>query len=123
MKKIYIAGPMRGLPGWNFAAFDAAERRLRDAGHLPLSPAATTRAIYGVNYMSGDPEADDRHLRHVMSIDLANVFAADAVAVLPGWERSRGARVELALAAFLGLEVIDAETLEPFHPSLLSFDA
>lgn len=119
--KIYLAGPMRGLPEWNFPAFDAAEKRWRDAGHTPFNPAATTRAIYG----RSDPweaGADVAHLRHVIDVDLACVKAADAIALLPGWESSAGATVELSLAQFLGMEVYNALTLEPASPLRTPWD-
>jgi hypothetical protein len=36
------------------------------------------------------------------------------VALLPGWETSQGAAVEVALAKLLGLKFLDAITLEPY---------
>lgn len=44
MKKIYIAGPMRGHELYNFPAFDAAEARLRRLGYDVVNPAALDRA-------------------------------------------------------------------------------
>src|SRR5437870_2742316 len=110
--KIYIAGPMRGRPDWNFAAFDAAAERWRAAGYQPFSPAAVDRAL-GYSEVHGCPP---EQLRHVIQMDLACVLAADAVALLPGWEASKGSAVELALAQFLGLPVYDALTMKRIHP-------
>ena len=109
--KVYIAGPMRGLPGWNFPAFDAAETRWRSAGHQPFSPAQIDRVL---QYGPEDGESI-AHLRHVIQLDLACVLNSDAIALLPGWQRSRGATAELSLALFLGLGVYDAVTLQPIH--------
>jgi hypothetical protein len=98
--KVYLAGPMRGHEGWNFAAFDDAERRWREVGHQPFSPAAAFRAL---GWEVGCPKLakDSAHLTHVMTLDLACVAAADAIALLPGWEGSGGATMELAAAMFL----------------------
>ena len=48
-----------------------------------------------------------------MCRDLPQVCLADAVAVLDGWEKSDGARMEVLLAAFLGKLVLDVDDLEP----------
>ena len=98
---LYLAGPMTGYPDWNFPAFHAAAERLRDKGHAVLNPAEN---------FGGDPT---RPRADYMRLDLAHLLAAEGVAVLPGWERSRGASLEVAVARELGLPVVDAETLEP----------
>jgi len=106
--RVYIAGPMRGLPGWNFPAFDAAEERWRASGHTAFSPAQVDRAL---KYGPEQGESPD-HLRHVINVDITCIMAADALALLPGWENSRGATVELALAQFLGLPIYCAVRME-----------
>lgn len=110
MKKIYVAGPMRGHPGWNRTAFDLAKEHWTAAGWLVFSPACLVRAL-------GYPDdefhnADRAHLNHVFQIDFACLFACDAIGLLPGWQRSVGATAELALAQVLGLEQYDAVTRE-----------
>lgn len=103
---------MRGLPDWNFPAFDEAETRWRNAGHTAFSPAQTDRALgYGPDHQGGI-----EHLKHVMLNDIAAIYHADALALLPGWEKSRGAAVELALAQFLELPIYDAVTMEEIEP-------
>jgi hypothetical protein len=107
--RIYIAGPMRSIEFYNFPAFDAAAERLRAAGHDPVNPADLDRAV-GVNeHTEPLPEG---FLRGAMKRDLSAICDCDAIALLPGWERSAGVKVELTLARFLGLQVIDAMTLE-----------
>ena len=39
MKRIYLSGPMTGLPGLNFAAFHAMTTNLRAGGHTVTNPA------------------------------------------------------------------------------------
>lgn len=116
--RVYIAGPMRGLPGWNFPAFDAAAERWRAAGHQPFSPAAVDRALaYGpAEGTEGQSAVSQAHLRHVLMMDFACLLSAEAIALLPGWEHSTGATVELAVAQFLGLPVYCAVTMEPLSP-------
>lgn len=110
--KVYIAGPMRGYENWNFPAFERARQCWQKAGHTVFCPATTFHGLgYKIEPNGGD--VDKEHLCHVMNVDLQCVFAADAIALLHGWEQSSGATVELALAQFLKLQVYDAETMLP----------
>lgn len=47
-----------------------------------------------------------------MRKDIESLLQCDMVAVLPGWETSKGATLEVNIAREIGLPVIDAETLE-----------
>lgn len=119
-KKVYLAGPMRGLTGWNVAAFDLAERAWTEGGWQVFSPAAIVRAY---NYATDGPAEPGNaegaaHLQHVILSDIVCLTHSDAIALLPGWERSRGATVELAVAQFLGLEVYDAVTQGRIYPPM-----
>jgi hypothetical protein len=87
--RLYIAGPMSGLPEYNYPAFHAAEADLRAAGHYVLNPAR-------------NPECDS--WEGYMRAAIRQVIQADAVAFLPGSHNSRGARLELTIAAALGME-------------------
>lgn len=118
--KVYLAGPMRGLPcgDWNRLSFERAEQEWKAKGHHVISPFTLVKAMgYPLDYPCepGTPEAD-AHLRHVILSDLLALTHVDAIALLPGWEKSRGATVELALAQFLGLKVYDAVTMKELTP-------
>ena len=112
MPRCYVAGPMRGYPGYNFPAFDAAEARVRELGFHPVSPAAMDRLYEGWGAAPPeDLEVATEDAKRFMRRDLAVLFeldagAGDAIYLLNGWEKSKGARAELALAEFLGLCVI-----------------
>lgn len=109
---VYIAGPMRGLPDFNFPAFHEAERRLSTMGHASFNPARHDEEMHGVDtFVSPDGDlADLAHLdfdlRHSLASDLAFICEkADGLVVLSGWENSKGACAEVATAAALGLPV------------------
>ena len=113
--KIYLAGPMRGIPEFNFPAFYAAADNLRSQGHEVFSPAERDNDRHGVDISKGNATGDEAqatkehgfNLREALGIDLAWICAhAEAIAVLPGWEKSKGATAEHAVATALGLEVI-----------------
>lgn len=111
---LYIAGPMRGRPFFNFPAFHAAAKRLRDKGHTVFSPAERDEAKNGndfsTKYPTGsneDAAANGFNLREALCDDLMWIcLHADGIALLPGWENSKGARAERAVAQALGLERI-----------------
>lgn len=100
--KIYLAGPMRGLPDENHPAFDAGAKILRDAGHEVFSPAECARALRAEGTAT---------VRRGLGKDLAWICEhADGVALLPGWDKSKGALAERATAIALGLTILHPET-------------
>src|SRR5688572_21466493 len=89
--RLYLAGPMRGIPEFNFPAFADATKRLREYGFEVWSPAEEDIAQDGF-----DPTKDKAlEMSHYMKRDLPEVCNSDAVAVLPGWEKSKGASLEV----------------------------
>lgn len=97
--KVYISGPMTGLPEFNFPAFHAAEDAVRALGHEPLNPA---RAMNG----------ETHHPRWAyMRADLKMVCDADAIYQLPDWHKSKGARLEAQVADEIGLRFVTLNDL------------
>lgn len=94
--KIYIAGPMSGIEDFNYPAFTDAETKLHAAGFAPINPAHHERLN-----PTGKPMPWDWYMRHAIEA----VTRADGVALLDGWERSRGARLERRIATELGIPV------------------
>lgn len=92
MKKIYIAGPMTGLPELNFPAFHREAVWLRAMGNTVINPAE----------INPDPSAK---WEDCMRADIAQLVTCDAIHLLPGWEKSRGAKLEFHIASQLGIEV------------------
>lgn len=115
--EVYLSGPMTGLPEFNYPTFHAAAARLRAAGYRVYSPSEDANGQpVDRSGLTGHEKASD------IGFDLRAAFAdyarhitttACAVAVLPGWENSSGARGEVALAQGIGLPIIDALTGEP----------
>lgn len=113
---IYLAGPMSNVPFFNFPAFFAAAEQLRKMGHVVLSPAEHDRDELGLDYtqfphgsFSDAGWSEDRighFMRRALTWDIAAVCRSQAIALLPGWQQSRGANVEHGAAQMLGLEVM-----------------
>ncbi|NLX57715.1 MAG: DUF4406 domain-containing protein [Phycisphaerae bacterium] len=102
-KRIYVSGPMTGLPDHNFPAFHAAAARLREARYEVIDPAE--------NFGGRTDLPRETYLR----ADVILVAQCDAIAMLPGWQESRGAKLEYLLARELNMPALDAETLQPLE--------
>lgn len=90
MKRLYIAGPMSGLPELNFPAFHEAAARLRARGFEVVNPAE----------INADPSTG---WEACMRADIAQLVTCDGIALLPGWEHSRGAKLEKHIAEAIGM--------------------
>lgn len=89
---LYVAGPMTGLPEFNYPAFIDAHMSLTSAGFKVLNPAR-----HGF-----DPS---KTWSDYMRLGLTDVTKCDGVAVLDGWHNSSGARLEVYVARRLGLPI------------------
>lgn len=90
-KRVYLSGPMTGIADNNFPAFHEWAASLRADGYVVVSPAEI-------------PEAGSWEL--CLRADLRELCSCDAIALMPGWENSKGANLELHVAHRLGMEVI-----------------
>lgn len=93
--RIYIAGPMTGLPDFNYPAFFGAADQLREAGYDPINPARQRPDV---------PHQGARWIDY-MRLSLRDVADCDGIALLPDWENSRGASLEVHIARSLDLPV------------------
>jgi len=90
--KVYIAGPMTGIPELNFPEFHRAAKRLRAYGHEVINPAE----------VNPDLNAD---WLDCMIVDIKLVSECDAIYMLRGWEDSPGAQIEHIVAKKLKLKI------------------
>jgi hypothetical protein len=119
--RLYLAGPMRGLPEHGFPAFLEAEARLAALGHAVVSPARLSVALAADRFDIREPYEQAPEVyqavfgamprEQFMEQDLAQLLRCEAVAVLPGWESSEGARLEVTVALATGRPVLSADDL------------
>ena len=105
--KVYIAGPMRGRPLFNFPAFDEAEQLLLEMGWEVYNPARADRELDGFDPTTG---ANMLAIEQYARRDYEAILTCQAIAMLPGWRDSDGATKEYAVATGLNLAVLDATT-------------
>lgn len=96
---IYIAGKMRGMPDFNYPKFNELAQKWRDRDWLVLNPA---ECFGGRKDLPID-------LYLAKAFNLVNNTAV-AMALIPGWETSVGANVEVAIAKAKKYPFYDAET-------------
>jgi Domain of unknown function (DUF4406) len=106
--KLYLAGPMEGYKAFNFPAFDKAAEQLRGLGHEVFNPSAANRRSHpDIDWYSLDGTSEElTKLKFVVGDALCDDITyicreADAIALLEGWEKSKGARAESAVAVAL----------------------
>lgn len=97
--KLYLAGPMTGYPEHNFPKFGQVATQLRAFGHEVMSPAE----LDGPDFDHDDPAPWAEYLRR----DIVELLECEGVFVLPDWENSRGASLEVHIAKELGMPILD----------------
>ncbi|WP_447593629.1 DUF4406 domain-containing protein [Aquipseudomonas campi] len=103
-QRIYLSGPMTGLPEFNYPAFHAEAARLRALGYHVENPAENPPQESWEAYMA---------------VCIPQLATCDTIALLPGWSESRGALRERHEAVRLGITITAAArvTLPASHPS------
>ncbi|MBQ1761926.1 MAG: DUF4406 domain-containing protein [Aquincola sp.] len=96
MQRIYLSGPMTGLPEMNYPAFHAEAARLRALGYDVVSPAE-----------GGELPTYEAYMRRGM----LQMLTCDTVALLPGWLNSRGAVAERDAGLICGLHITRAASI------------
>ena len=95
--KIYISGAVTGT--WDYwERFAKAEKEIAAAGGDPVNPLRMNQILR--------PETTT--WEQFMRADLGLLEACDAIYMLPGWQKSRGARLEHEHAQMLGKPIIES---------------
>lgn len=93
--RVYISGPMTGMPNLNFEAFDRARDLLLSQGHWIVSPADLDRSRGTLTY------------QEALKDDLKYLLWCDAIYMLKGWDNgSFGAKLEHHIAQALGYTIM-----------------
>ena len=96
--KVYLSGPMTGYPKFNYPAFHDYAAQLRALGHEVVSPAEQD----GVSGL--DPATSEWH--EFIRWDLKVLVDCEAIVLMDGWHKSRGARLVHHVADTLGMTVL-----------------
>jgi hypothetical protein len=97
--KIYISGPVSGLPEGNKPAFDKVAANLFSSGLAYFNP----------QDVPPHPESmtdKDEIWRYYMRRCVKEIPDCTQIWMLPGWQASKGANWEFNIAVMLGLQVV-----------------
>ncbi len=97
IRTVYISGPMTGTVDWGRERFNAMDKRLHNMGWQVINPACLPTDLPPKCYMP---------------ICLAMLREADAVLMLKGWDKSKGATMERRYAEYLN-KIIWYENMLP----------
>ena len=97
MKRIYIAGPMTGVEDLNRAEFYKASDYFASRDFSFFNPLHCA-------FMNGWDERTP--LSAIAPVLLNTLMLCTHIYMLRGWERSKGARAEHAVAVWIGLEIM-----------------
>ena len=100
MKKIYISGPMSGLPDFNFQKFEKAGKYLTKK--YPERIIINPHKIHRNN-------RKDLQYSYYMRNDIKALCDCDSIYMLENWNLSPGAKLEYAIATALKLEIFYKE--------------
>ena len=111
---LYVVAPMSGIRHFNYPAITAAGEALEEAGYRVVTPIDedppdVRRAALDSLTGSWDDLPPGFELPEVIRINVETVLKVDGLALLPGTERSRGSRMEIAVAERLSLPVAPVE--------------
>lgn len=98
---VYLAGPMSGHPEFNHPAFHAAAAKLREQGYSVINPAEI------------NPDTT-KTWEQCLRRDIQALADCHILALLPGWEPSKGARIEYDIAQALGMTIIFLDAYPQF---------
>lgn len=91
-KKYYVSGPISNCLNDNKVAFDETSRKLRELGHHALNP-------FDLDLVENVGKDWNNNLKR----DIKYLMDCDGLVLLPNWEISRGAKLEVFVATSVGI--------------------
>lgn len=101
-EKVYISGPITGIPSLNIQAFRDAEQKIRSMGMNPVVPHDLFEGI----------DTQDFKWEDFMRGCIKCLMDCDAVITIEGWNDSEEARIEVDLARKLKMDVFPLHNIK-----------
>ena len=101
-KKVYLSGPITGMSNKNIEEFEKYEEKFRNLNFEVVNP----------HKLHTKEEEEKYTWSQFMKVDIKAMMDCDFVAVLKGWEKSKGANLEVYIARNIEMPIIDAVNLK-----------
>ena len=108
---IYISGGITGVENWQ-NAFMAAEQDLVQYLHAPFIIFNPVKIAKNLNYTFKIQKNKIPEYTDYMREDIKFLAKCNTICMLPGWKRSKGARLEYRIAKILNMQILE------FQPEL-----
>lgn len=106
-KRVYLSGPMSGIPEKNKAEFCKAQAHYMSEGFFVINPHEIGETMYFVMTRTHGKEPIERYY---IAEDLQYLGHCDMMVLLPGWENSKGCNIEIAFATQYDIPIYQAYT-------------
>ncbi len=116
----YVCGPMTGMKDFNFPLFDQVAELARKQGLSIINPVELDRE-HGIDPVANPGSVERAHAadpnllqtivqRDTEVINKLEKDKGDGLIILPGWQKSEGARAEVAVAIWMHLKFKQVRT-------------
>lgn len=103
MNKVYIAGPITNCEDY-YEIFSQREKELVYMGYKVVNPAERGEVLK--KQLGREPSH-----KEYMNYLLPMLLNCDHISLLPGWEKSKGAKIEYDVALATGKTIIDVKVI------------
>ncbi len=114
-KKVYLSGPITGKPNLNIEEFEKYEQKFKNLNYEVVNPHKlfTKEKIDEMNLKLENKEITFEEFHaYFMRRDIKEMMDCDFVALLKGYENSKGANIEVYIARNINMPIVDAITLK-----------
>lgn len=102
--KIYISGPITNIENWQKNFLNAEKELLElDKPIFVVNPLRISRRIEETFSRRNETPSYEDYMRE----DIRELSKCDCICMLPGWKRSKGARMEYRIARILNMAVLE----------------
>lgn len=113
-RKVYLSGPITGIQNYNIAEFKKYEKKFKHLNFEVVNPHKlfSKEEVDEINKAYDEKKITfEEYHSYFMKRDIKEMMNCDFIAVLDGWEKSKGANIEVYIARNINMPIVSAITL------------